>query len=912
MPTPAWRRYLRFWRADVRADIDDELRFHLGERVAELTAAGVPPNEAKRQAIAELGDVSTVAATLREIDERVQRSRGTSEWFDRIVRDVRHALRGFRRAPVVTATIVVTLALGVGANVAVLSLADRLFVRPPAGLARPDELRRVYTRSTWSAGQVLEIHSAIGYPQFGAVAASAQGRAKFTAYTTPDSVVVGHADDRSVVLGSYVDASFFPMLGVAIERGRAFAPNEVTFGSPAFVAVISDAYWRDHFGGDDDIIGRQAWFDRQRYTVIGVAARGFRGTDLDATDVWRPISNLAETSPENPWYTGWRRAPRVRVVARVEAGAADAPLAAAATAAFRHGELEHVARGADTATVILGPILESLGPSIQPRTEVAIVSRLLGVALVLLLVACANVGNLLLARAVSRRREVAVRLALGVSRGRLLMQLLVESVTLSLVAGAIAASFALWCGPALARLILPDKQLGGAALDWRTAVATFAISIVTGVLTGLAPALHARRSDLASALKTGVRDRAAAALRLRPIFVIAQTALSLVLIVGAGLFAKSLEDVKGIDVGYDVDRLAFGAVFFVNDSTNTIDYFGETHRAETAAGLRAALAEMAHAPGVEGAALTTHPPLGGYAMVSLFTDSGAVPDVSNRDATVRATTPSFFATSGLEVRRGRLYGDADDGSAAPVAVVNETAARAYWPGREALGRCLHLLKATAPCMRVIAVTKDSHLAQLIEGPRAETFVPVAQQTGYFGRPAYLLVRAAPGQLARVTTKLRSVLRTIFPTAEPPYVKTVSSLVEPELRPWRLGATLFGVFGALALLVAAIGVYSAMAYSVSERIGELGIRAALGASGANIIGPIVGDAARLVIAGIVCGLALSLVGGRVVAALLYATSPRDPVVLGLGAAVLGILAIGSSAIPAWRAARADPMSALRAD
>ncbi|HEV8449194.1 MAG TPA: ADOP family duplicated permease [Gemmatimonadaceae bacterium] len=912
MPTPVWRRYLRFWRPDVRADIDDELRFHLSERVEELTLAGASPDDARRQAIAELGDLKSVAAALREIDERVQRSRGSTEWLDRIVRDVRYALRGFRRTPVVTATIVITLALGVGANVAVLSLADRLFVRPPDGITRAAELRRIYTRSTWTAGGVPAIKSEIGYPQFGVVAASMSANARVTAYTPPDSVVVGRGDDRSVVLGSYVDASFFPVLGVAIERGRSFAPNEVRFGSRTLVAVISDGYWRNHFGGDNDIVGREAWFDRQRYTIIGVAGGGFRGADLNATDVWLPISNVPDDFPQNPWYVSWRRSPAVRVVARLSSGTPDAALAAAATAAFRHGELENAPEHPDTATVLIGPILESLGPSIRPKTEVAIVSRLLGVALVLLLVACANVANLLLARAVSRRREVAVRLALGVSRARLIMQLLVESVTLSLMAGVIAATVGLWSGSALTRLILPDRQLAGGALDWRTASATFVVSILTGVVAGIAPALHARRSDLARALKAGARDRAVAASRLRPAFVVAQTALSLVLIVGAGLFAKSLRDVKGIDVGYDVDRLAFGTVFFVNDMTNSIDYFNESHRAEKAAGLQTALDQMARAPGVESVALTTHPPLGGYAGLRLFTDSGAVPLVNDREGTAIAATSSFYATSGLELRRGRWFGDADDAGSEPVVVVSETAARAYWPGREALGQCLRFIKPTNPCTRVIGVTKDSHLNRLIEGAAAEAFLLVSQQTGFFGRPAYLLVRAAPGQVAQVTMKLRSVLRTVFPTAEPPYVRTVSSLVEPELRPWRLGAALFAVFGGLALLVAAIGVYSAMAYSVNERIGELGIRAALGASGANILRLIVGDAARMVGAGIVCGLAMSLAAGRLVSTLLYATSPRDPLVLGVGAGVLALLAIGSSAVPAWRAARADPMSALRAD
>lgn len=912
MRSPAWRRYLRFWRGDIDADIDDELRFHLGERVEDLTAAGLSKEDARRRAIDELGDLATVSHALRTIDERMQRTRSARESLDRLVRDVRYAIRGFRRTPMFTATVVITLAVGVGANVAVLSLADRLFVRPPAGVARPEQLRRVYTRSNWSPGDVTEIHSAIGYPQFGAVAAAMGRRARLTAYTAPDSVVVGGPDDRSVAMGSYVDASFFPVLGVPMERGRAFAANEARFGAMTPVAVISDTYWRRHLGGDNDVIGRQVTFDRRRYTVIGVTAPGFRGTDLNATDVWLPLSNVNDPFAKNPWYLGWRRAPHVRAIARVGVEGLDAGLAAAATAAFRRGELDHEANNPDTATVLLGPILESLGPTIRPRTEVAVVSRLLGVAILLLLVACANVANLLLARAVSRRREIAVRLALGVSRGRLLSQFLVESVTLSLIAGVLAVVAGLWSGSALAHLILPDAQLAGSTLDWRTVAFTLVVAIGVGVLAGLSPALHARRANVAESLKAGARQRAGSVARVRPALVAAQTALSLVLIVGAGLFAKSFRDARGVDVGYDVDRLVFGADFFVDAGSNAIDYFGETHREETAAGMRLALERIEHAPGVEGAALASHPPLGGYSGLGLYTDAGLVPRVNGREGAALAATPTYFATTGLELSRGRLFGATDDAASPLVAVVSETAARSYWPGRDAIGQCLHLIQATAPCTRVVGITKDSHLGKIIEQPTAEIFLPVAQQRGYFGRPAYLVVRAAPGQLARVTSTLRATLRSVFPTAEPPYVKTVGSLVEPELRPWRLGAALFGAFGGLALIVAAVGVYSAMSYSVAERIRELGIRRALGAPAARIIHLVVVDGLRMVGAGVVVGMGFSIAGGRLVEAMLYSTSPYDPRVLAAGAAGLAALGIAASAIPAWRASRADPMVALRSD
>jgi predicted permease len=825
--------------------------------------------------------------------------------------DLRYAVRRLRRAPALSATIVVTLALGIGANTAVFSLADKLFLEPPPGIAHPESLRRIYTRSNWSVGGVTEIHDEIGYPQFKALAAALEPRARLTAYAKPDSIVVGDEESRTTARGAYVDSAFFHVLGVQFASGRPFAADEGSFANPVMVAVISHSYWQQHFGGDPKIIGVKALFDRRWYTIIGVTEGGFRGLDLNRTDVWLPLASPFG-DPTRPWYQSWRNARRVRVLARVPPGMTDGQLAAISTVALRNAEFEHVQPHPDTATVIPGAILELLGPSIGQRTEVAIMFRLIGVALALLLVACANVANLLLARAVARQREIGVRLALGVTHARLLWQLLVESLTLSLLAGVAAVLVGVWCSALLAHAILPNVILPN-TVDWRIIAFTVTVAIATGVLAGFAPALQARRTDVTTALRGSARPPQSTAARLRGLLVVAQTALSLMLIVGAGLFARSLSDLKSIDLGYDVDRLVWGTVFFYDPQRHSVDRDGESHAAELRAGLGDALTRLQHVPGVERVALSNSAPMAGYAMVPLFTDTGAVPRLNNRDPALMSTTPEYFATTGVELRRGRFFNNGDDLGAPPVVIVNETAANAYWPNREAVGQCLHLPTQDAPCWRVIGVTKDSHLMKVLEEPTAQLFVPVAQRrAGYLSRASYLVVRSRPRDVAHVADALRLTLHTIFPTAEPPYVRTTASLLEPQLRPWTLGAMLFSVFGVLASIVAGIGVYSAMSYAVSERTRELGIRVALGAASQGVVALVVGTAVRIVAVGILVGIALVLVTGRLVAAMLYATSPRDPFVTVVASAALMCVAVLASALPAWRASRTDPMIALRAE
>lgn len=834
-------------------------------------------------------------------------------YWEIVRQDVAYALRGLVRAPLFAATIVVTLALGIGSNAALFSLVERLFLRAPAGIEHPDAIRRLYLRTNWSVGDVTVIRSAFYYPAYEALAASLAPRARLAAYTAPDSMRVGNGDGAPVARGVYATSSFLSLLGVHPAIGRFFNGTEDRMGAGALVAVISQNLWQRQFHGDPAVIGRQVDIARQRYTIIGIAQPDFRGADLDATDIWLPLATLpAPNAGPKPWYDNSRSTHSVRILARITPGTSNEWLSAVGTTAVRRGEQANVRRPDATATVLAGPVLESLGPSITPTTQVAIATRLIGVVLIVLLIACANVANLLIVRGLRRRREIAVRLALGVSRGRLVSQLLIESLTIALIAGAAAILIGTWAGAALRHLVMPQTHWAGSPLDWWLVAATGVIALVTGLLAGVAPALQSTRLELTRALKGGTHGRGRQRSRLRPSLIALQAALSVVLLAGAGLFIRSLHDVQGIDVGYDVDHLAFATIQFLDPDGHYVDRSG--HGAELAAGMPAAAARIATLPGVEATALSTAPPMGGYAgMAWYFEDGTPVPRPDDLDPAVISATPSFFSVSGARLLRGRLFTAEDRAGAPAVVVVNETTAKRYWPGRNAIGQCLRPFTATAACMRVIGVTKDSHLLSMVEKPQVEMYVPMAQQQkGFMSIPRFLVVRADPSQMTRVEHEATRELRRTFPNADPPVVSAVSTLLEPELRPWRLGATLFSAFGLLALVVSAVGIYSVVSYSASERVHEMGVRIALGAQQVDVVRLVVGQGMRSVAAGIVLGILTALALGRFVASMLYETSPHDPLVLGIVALVLASIACVASGVPAIRVAATDPATALRSE
>lgn len=886
-----------------------ELRFHLELEAMHNARDGDVEREAEHLARRRLGNLTIIREELR-------RAAGL-QFFDRLRQDVSYALRGLRRSPGFASAVVLTLALGIGANAAIFVAADRMFLRAPTGISDPSSLRRLYLRTSNSVGERTEIDAEFSYPFFQALAAGSADRALLVASARRDSLPLGSGDAATMVRASYVTDRYFPILGVRPAAGRFFTSDEDRMGNGAPVAIISHALWRRQFGGDADVIGREVDIAWQRHTIIGVAAEGFAGTDLDAADVWLPLSTIGARSigASAPWYETWRSITRVQIFARVAPGTRDDWLSSVGTAIWRRGEQVNHPRRPDTSAVLMtGPLLELRAPSVTPNTAAAVEARLIGVAAIVLLIACANVANLLFVRVLGRRREIAVRLTLGVSRRRLFLQLLTESVVLSLLAGAVALIIGVWGGSVLRAMLMPGVHWAAPAWDVRIALFTSALSLGAGVLIGLAPARSATRLDVVTSLRGGARTGTLQRSRIRHALIVAQVALAVVLLAGAGLFVRSLHRVRGIDLGYDTDRIVFAYVKFVNEDGHFLDSRPESRAVELAAGLADAAARIRRLPGVEETALATFGPMAGYAGIRLWRRDGTIPPpFAKRDPALIGVSPSFFRAAGVRLSRGRLFSDDDRVGSAPVVVVNETAAKTYWPDEDALGQCLILLRRTDPCVTVVGITRNSHLDDIVETPTVEFFTPLAQgpAQGPFMSPSTLVVRTSPERARAVAEETRRELRRIFPSAWPA-VTPLSVRLEPQVRSWRLGAELFSALGVLALVIAAVGVYSVVSYAFSQRAHEMGVRVALGARRADVMRLVLGEGFAIVAVGVVAGVVLALASARFVGSLLYEVSARDPLALGVGGLVLLAAGLLASILPAWRATRVDPVIALRGE
>ena len=836
-----------------------------------------------------------------------------TRWFDAVRQDLAYTARGLRRDPRFAAMVVATLSLGVGASAALFSVADRLFFRQPVGVVKPDELRRMYSRTNWTEGEVTAITDVMGYAQFDAVRSALSGRVELAAYTPPDTFKIGDEVGARSARGVYASANLLSLIGARTAIGRTFTADEDRMENGADVAVIGYRLWKNVFAGDPSILGRAVSIAHQKVTVVGVMADGFTGIDLDPVDVWLPLAKYPpDRKLDLPWYQEWRFGNTVRAVGRVSPGVSDTWISSAATTAFRRGEIANVRLGPDTATILTGPILAALGPSIKPKTEVAIATRLAGVVAIVLLIACANVANLLLVRGIKRQRELAVRVSLGVPRWRLILLPVLEALLLSLSAAVVAMTIASWGSIALARMILPPTDANIPPIDLRVGGFTILVAVVAGLLGSVGPTLRALRPDVMSLMKSGARAGGALRSRSRVALLACQAALSVVLLVGAGLFIRSLNSARGIDLGMDTDNMIIGQVSFYDAELRTRNT--SARLSEITNGMRVASTELAAMPGVRGTALASDVPLSGWGMVPLYLDGGRLPPrLDNLDPALIAVTRSYFTTTGMTLVAGRTFNGDDVRGSEPVVVVNETMARAYWPGESPLGKCVVVGPKTAPCSRVIGVVRDAHYGAVVEKPMVGLFGLAEQQTlRHLSMPTTLVVRATPGTASAVANAMRRILRRMFPTAEPPWVSFTAQTVYEGLKPWRLGATLFSMFGALALLVAAVGAYSVIAYAVSQRTHEIGVRMALGARSSHVVRLVMGQGMRAVGFGIVLGVFASLAMGRLVASMLYNTSPRDPIVLTAVAALLAMVAIAASIIPAWRATSTDPAIALRAE
>ncbi|HEY4320275.1 MAG TPA: ABC transporter permease [Gemmatimonadales bacterium] len=902
-----WRRLLRIWRREPGDDVDAELQFHFDERVDDLVSRGMPAAAAAAQAVAEFGDLRAVRRDLVAIDVRVARRRGLAERWEWLRQDLGYVLRSLRRSPGLVVTVSVTLALGLGANVAIFSLLDRLFLEPPAGIEHPTQVHRIYradpvamSRRMHRAGTPasgIDVTSVFSYDDYAMLQRTLPASAALGGYSSA-SLSLGRGSDAAALRGQQVLGDLFTVLGVHAALGRLFQGDERRIEAPTPVVVLSDAIWRGRFGGRPDIVGQSIDLDYRQYTVIGVMPSAFRGPDYDAADLWIPMNMQGPRNGGGTWYsnngTAW-----IRMLATTGGPGPTLALERAATLAFRQSEFipDSLATGR------VAPLLEAALPG-SDRKDVAIATRLAGVAAIVLLIACANVTNLFLARGMQRRREIAMRLALGVSRRRLIALLLMESLVVSLVGAGIALAVAVWGAGALRHMLLPAVQWAGSAIDLRALSFTLVLAVACGLLAGLTPALRSSRPNLAGTLKGSAREGVFQRSRLRGALLVTQSALSVVLLAGAGLFVRSLHSMETEDIGYDAARIVFAQVDVNPDQPDRASEIG--------ARLPAIAEELQRLPGVERVALARLTPMRSISWIRAFLSNGdTLPAIGGRTPNTAWVSADFFDTMGMRVLSGRGLTANDRYGAGQVLVVNQVMANAYWPGRSPIGDCLILDKAPGPCVPIVGVVSNAHVEGIVEQPTMQFYLPLAD-TGKRYRASVIALRTSPGRATAVASQIQQVLRAKFSGWAEPRVHTMSDDLAPEMRPWRTGAALFSAAGLLALLIAIVGIYSTISYTFSQRTHEIGVRVALGARATNVVRLVVGEGVRLVALGVLIGLGLTLASGKLIAAMLYRTSPSDPAVLGAVTGGLLLVAIAGSLIPAGRALRVDPIVALRAE
>jgi putative ABC transport system permease protein len=823
-----------------------------------------------------------------------------------ILEDLRYAVRGLRARPGFTAAVVLTLALGIGANTAMFSVVDRLLFRPPPLLRDPGRVHRIYLASMFR-GKVVN-RSYIQYARFLDLTTSTTSFSRTAEFTSRKLAIGAGLEGREMQVG-VVSASFFGFFDAPPVLGRYFSAPEDQPPSGAPVAVLGYGLWQTRYGGHRDALGQTLRIGATLYTIIGVAPRGFVGLWPDQPPAaYIPITAFGAEMAANlhlrgeTWWTTYHWTWAQLIAERnpgVTLAAADADL----TTAYQKSYSQELAANPGQTPVALarprafvGSVLEQRGPDVSSETKVA--TWLTGVALVVWLIACANVANLLLARALRRRREVAVRLALGVSRARLATQLLTESLLLALLGGTAGVLVAQWGGAVLRAVLLRDNSGAAVVTDPRSLLFAGAAALVAGLLTGFVPILQTRRADLTRDLKAGEREGGMHRSPTRAALLVMQGALSVVLLVGAGLFVRSLRHVRHLRLGYDAD-----SVLAVELRMRGV----RLDSAQSVALLRNLMAGARAIPGVSHVSRQVTTPFWSTWSTDLHVAGiDSVDRLGGFD--LNAVSSEYFATMGTRLLRGRGISDQDVAGAPRAMVVSQAMARVLWPDKDPLGECVRVGGDTVPCTTVVGVAENIRSESLRDESGYFYYLSSAQFNPEVGG---LFVRVH-GDAARAAENVRRSLQPLMPGASYVTLTPLADVLGGQTESWKLGATMFTVFGLLALVLAAIGLYSVIAYNVAQRTHELGVRSALGAQLGDLVRLVLAEGLRLALVGVVLGCVIAFVVGRWAQPLLFEQSARDPAVFAVVAAVLLGVAAVASFIPARRAGRVDPIQALRSE
>lgn len=830
--------------------------------------------------------------------------------WDTMWQNLRDAVRGLRKAPGPACAVAAMLALGIGVNATMFDIVDRLLLRPPDHLVAADRLRLVQARrATLTPARFARNLTYPDVRDLKALQGQGQGLAAVSAFTPPRRMTIGTGAEARKVRVQLAEASYFGTLGVRPRLGRFYREAEDEPGAP-LTAVVSEAFWLRDLGGDPRALGRTVAIGIGRYEIVGVAPDGFTGMDVSAIDVWLPLraAMVVESGRDaletRTWW--WSNA-----VVRLEPGVtdelADARMTAAHIAARREverlGGEPYLAKGPAS----LYGVSAIAGQRPNPSMTASVAFCLAAVSAIVLLIACANAANLLLTRGIQMRRELAVRVALGAARGRLIGLVLAEAAVLATVGTLAALLVARWSGAA-ARSLLPDIVFTGAGIHGRLLAFSIGVAVLTVLLAGLIPALQAGGTSATEALRASSRGASSTRSRLRDTLMVGQTMLSVLLLVGAGLFVRSFYSAAHANVGFDHEHVIVATI---------------EERAGLTAGRRGdiyreALVRAAALPGVRRAALSIEATIafGGWSGPGGIKVPGGelIDDLPDGGPFLYAGTEGFFETLGVPIVQGRSFVTADEVEGAePVGMVSKTFARAVWAGRTPIGQCFQTgaddpNRPPEPCRRVVGVFGD--VARVGLADKGAIAVALPSRRGR-EEPQALIVRTT-GDPEAVVPSIRQLIVSISPDVRHVQVEAMATRFDALLEPWKLGAAMFLAFGLLALVVAAVGLYGVLAFAVTQRRRELGIRTALGARRGDLLWLVMRYAGRLVGSGLLIGTLLALAASRTVESLLFDVQAHDPAVYALVIIALAGAALLASLAPAWRATAVDPASVLQAE
>ena len=883
---PRWRRYLRFWGPDPAADVDDELAFHLAMRERDLIAAGMAPADARAQAEREFGDARGVRAACLTIDERRQRHAHRLEATDAMWSDLKFTTRTLRKSPGFTVTAILCIALGVGITTTIFSAVNAILIRP-LPYAHPDRLVAIY-----SGNDAIDAHgSNISYPDYLSWRDENRTFSGIGMWTWTSMTLSGDDGEAERVEGAEVTPNLFPLLGVDAFVGRTFANGEDQAGRDR-VLLLSYGLWQRRFAGDRAIVGRTVTVDGLPYTIIGVMPPRFAFRDI--SQVWIPLTPRAQEQRGNRFYAGaiGRLAPGVSL----EQARAD--LATLST------RLQHEYAKDNTGWVTeISTLRDDLVGDLRKPVLI-----LFGAVTFVLLITCANVANLMLARAAAREREMAIRTAVGAGRGRLVRQLLTESLTLAVLGGVLGAIFAILAVPLL-RFAFPGDvpfyitfSVDGATLGFAVLVAALA-----GALFGIIPAFRSTRLDPSRSLRESTQGAGGGLTRsrLRSALVVTELALSVMLLAGAMLLIRSYRALEGIDLGFDEH-----GILSMRISLPETAYAAPTRRATFYHELFDRIAAL---PGVETVGSAQGIPFSGWNVQAGMSIEGRPAPQPNHEfiSHFQEITPNYFKAIGVPILRGRGIAPTDRDSSNHIGVINQAFADRAFAGENPIGKRVKIggLDSPDPWITIVGVARDFRHYRLPRPMGPAIYLP------YFAEPLLtqtLAIRTSLADPLSLVPAVRRVMREIDAEVPAYQVQTFEQVVSRSLWRQRVQGQVLGVFAALALLLAAVGLYGVIAYAVAQRTRELGLRIALGATRRNVLALVMGQSARLAIAGVCIGLAGAFALSRVVASLLYGVRPIDPVTFVVAPIMLAVVALLASWLPAWRATQVDPLVAMRVE